>query len=59
MDNNLKKESRQIGMTEERLNPLQSIREINNYNQSKLQQELQVRKKNNYLIMNLLYRKEK
>ena len=45
MDNNLKKESRQIGMTEERFNPLQSIREINNYNQSKLQQELQVRKK--------------
>ena len=60
MDDNTKKESRQIGKTEERLNPLYSIREIHNYNQNSLQQALQVRKnKNNYLINKLLYRKEK
>ena len=45
MDNNSKRESRQIGMTEGRLNDLQSIREINNYNQNRLQQAIQVRKK--------------
>ena len=45
MENISKRENRQIGINEGRLNALQSIREINNYNQNRLQQALQVRKK--------------
>jgi hypothetical protein len=44
MEKKLKRESRQTGMTEGRMKALQSIKELKNSGQSRLQQALQVRK---------------
>ena len=44
MDNNSKRENRQMDINEGRLNTLRSIRELKNYNQCRFQQALQVRK---------------
>ena len=50
MERKFKRESKQTGMTENRKKALQSILELKNSGQSRLEQAIQVRKKYKYII---------